>query len=169
MIKNFLKFIKKSKIITYPLFECVFEMSGNDEKIESELKGNTLRVYWALLRSQNRVVGVREVQRLLGFSSPALSSYHLKKLQNLGLVREELGEYHLIREVKVGVLKQFLKLGTLMLPRYILYAILFTTLLGFFLSQLREINFYSVFALIFGVLATAILWYETVRVWRQKP
>ncbi len=144
-------------------------MSGNDEKIESELKGNTLRVYWALLRSQNRVVGVREVQRSLGFSSPALSSYHLKKLQNLGLVREELGEYHLIREVKVGVLKQFLKLGTLMLPRYTLYAILFTTLLVFFLSQLREINFYSVFALIFGILATAILWYETVRVWRQKP
>ncbi len=144
-------------------------MSGNEEKIESELKGNTLRVYWALLRSQNRVVGVREVQRSLGFSSPALASYHLRKLQDLGLVREELGEYHLIREVKVGVLKQFLKLGTLMLPRYTLYAIMFTTLLVFFLLRFEEANFYSIFALIFGVLATGIFWYETVRVWRQKP
>jgi hypothetical protein len=144
-------------------------MGGDEEKIESELKGNTLRVYWALLRSPDRVVGVRELQRSLGFSSPALASYHLRKLQDLGLVREELGEYHLIREVKVGVLTQFLKLGTLMLPRYTLYAILFTTLLVFFLLQLRELTFYSLFALIFGVLATAILWYETARVWRQKP
>ena len=144
-------------------------MSENEEKIESELKGNTLRVYWALLRSQDRVVGVREVQRSLGFSSPALASYHLRKLQDLGLVREKLGEYHLVREVKVGVLKQFTKLGTLMLPRYTLYAILFTTLLVFFVSQFREVTFYSIFALIFGGLATAILWYETVRVWRQKP
>ena len=144
-------------------------MSENEEKIESELKGNTLRVYWALLRSQDRVVGVREVQRSLGFSSPALASYHLRKLQDLGLVQEKLGEYHLVKEVKVGVLKQFTKLGTLMLPRYTLYAILFTTLLVFFVSQFREVTFYSVFALIFGVLATAILWYETVRVWRQKP
>jgi len=141
----------------------------DDEKIESELNGNTLRVYWVLLRSQRRVVGVREVQRTLGFSSPALASYHLKKLEDLGLTKEEGGEYGLIREVKVGVLKQFTKLGTLMLPRFMLYATMFTTLLAFFLLQLKEVNFYSVFALIFGVLATAILWYETFIVWRQKP
>ena len=144
-------------------------MDEDEEKIDSELKGNTLRVYWVLLRSQSGVVGVREVQRILGFSSPALSSYHLKKLENLGLVKVELGEYHLIREVRVGILTQFLKLGTLMLPRYTLYAIMFTTLLLFFLLQFKQVNFYSVFALIFGVLATAILWYETVRIWRQKP
>ena len=144
-------------------------MDEDEEKIDSELKGNTLRVYWVLLRSQSGVVGVREVQRILGFSSPALSSYHLKKLENLGLVKAELGEYHLIREVRVGILTQFLKLGTLMLPRYTLYAIMFTALLLFFLLQFKQVNFYSVFALIFGVLATAILWYETVRIWRQKP
>jgi len=140
----------------------------DDEKIVSELKGNTLRVYWHLLRSSSGAVGVRETQKALGFSSPALASYHLRKLEDLGLVKEERGEYRLIREVRVGVLKQFTKLGTLMLPRYTLYATMFTTLLAFFLMQLREINFYSVFALIFGLLATGILWYETVRVWRQK-
>ena len=53
---------------------------GEEEKIESELKGNTLRVYWMLLQSQSAGVGVREVQRQLGFSSPALASYHLNKL-----------------------------------------------------------------------------------------
>ncbi|MCW4037784.1 MAG: hypothetical protein NWF13_03505 [Candidatus Bathyarchaeota archaeon] len=144
-------------------------MEMDEEKVESELKGNTLRVYWTVLRSENGVVGVREVQRTLGFSSPNLSLYHLRKLENLGLVREERGEYRLIREVRVGVLKQFTKMGTLMVPRYTLYATMFTTLLIYFVLQLQEVNFYSVFALIFGVLATTIMWYETIRIWRQKP
>ncbi len=72
-------------------------------------------------------------------------------------------------EVRVGVLKQFIKLGTLLLPRYVLYATLFTTLLVYLDVNLREITFYSAFALILAVLGTGIFWYETVRVWRQKP
>jgi len=141
----------------------------NDDKIESELKGNTLRVYWVLLNSQNGTIGVRGVQRALRFSSPALASYHLAKLEELGLAEKTNGEYRLIRDVRVGVLKQFTKFGAFMLPRYMLYAAMFTTLLVFYLTQLRDVNFYSLFALIFGVLGTGVLWYETLRVWRQKP
>ena len=133
------------------------------------MKGNTLRVYWALLNSRDGVIGVRELQRQLGFSSPALAAYHLSKLEELELVAKERGHYRLVREVKVGVLKQFVKLGTFLLPRYVLYATMFTMLLVFFLTQLRELNFYSVFALMLGVLGTVILWFETVRVWMQKP
>ena len=141
----------------------------SNDKIESELKGNTLRVYWMLLKSQTGVIGVREVQRTLRFSSPALAAYHLTKLEELGLVEKTNGEYRLKREVRVGVLKQFTKVGTLMLPRYMLYAAMLTTLFLFYLTQLREVNFYSVFALVFGLLGTGIFWYETLRVWRQKP
>jgi hypothetical protein len=144
-------------------------LAFEDDVIASQLKGNTLRVYWALLRNQEDTMGVRQLQRLLGFSSPALASYHLGKLKDLGLVEESLGEYRLVKDVRVGVLTQFSKLGTLMLPRYMLYATMFTTLLIYFLTQFKDFNFYSVFALVFGVLATAILWYETIRVWRQKP
>ena len=143
--------------------------SINEEKIESELKGNTLRVYWVLLRSSSGIVGVREVQRSLGFSSPALAAYHLEKLKELGLVRKDNSEYRLAREVRVGVLKQFTKIGAFMLPRYIFYAAMFTTLLLYYISQFGPVGFYSVFALIFGALATAIFWYETIRAWRQKP
>ena len=139
--------------------------SFDDEKVAGELKGNTLRVYWALLNSRGGVSGVRELQRQLGFSSPALAAYHLNKLEELELVVRERGDYRLVREVKVGVLKQFIKLGTFLLPRYVLYAIMFTLLLLFFLTQLKELNFYSVFALMLGILGTAILWYETLRVW----
>jgi DNA-binding MarR family transcriptional regulator len=139
------------------------------EVIASKLKGNTLRVYWHLLNNAQNTVGPREVQRELGFSSPALADYHLNKLVTLGLVEKRTGEYQLVREVDVGLLKQFIRLGTFILPRYILYATLFTTLLLFYVTQLRTVNFYSLYALILGILATGILWYETIRALQQKP
>jgi len=141
----------------------------DEEKIASDLRGNTLRAYWALLNSEDGFVGVRELQRKLGFSSPALASYHLNKLVEMKLVEKERGDYRLVREVRVGILKQFIKLGTFMFPRYVLYATMFTTLLLYLLVNLREFTFYSVFALILGLLGSVIFWYETVRVWRQKP
>jgi hypothetical protein len=87
-------------------------VKGSDEdKIASVLKGNTLRVYWHVLRSRGEVVGVRDTQRALGFSSPALAIYHLDKLVELGLVEKANGEYHLVKAVNVGVLKQFVWFG----------------------------------------------------------
>jgi len=145
-------------------------ISTTDETIiASKLTGNTLRVYWHLLRSSTGVVGVRETQRSLGFSSPALALYHLDKLSELGLVQKVRNEYRLAKTINIGVLKQFAKIGTFLLPRYALYATMFTTLLVFYVSQFRAVNFYSVFGLIFGILATGILWYEGLRIWRQRP
>ena len=134
-----------------------------------ELNGNTLRTYWVLLNSENGYVGVRELQRKLGFSSPALASYHLNKLEAMGLVNKIKGDYRVAKRVKVGVLKQFVKLGTFMLPRYTLYATLFTTFLIFIILSLREFTFFNTLALILAFLGTLIHWYETIRIWRQKP
>ena len=144
-------------------------MDLDEEKIASVLKGNTLRVYWQVLKAHNGVVGVRDTQRALGFSSPALAVYHLEKLIEMGLVDKVGGEYCLVKVVNVGVLKQFVRFGTFVFPRYLLYATMFTTLLIFFLTQFRQINFYSVFALILGLSGTGILWYETVKAWKQRP
>lgn len=141
----------------------------DDEIIASGLRGNTLRVYWHLLQESQNTVGPREIQRELEFSSPALADYHLNKLVTLGLVEKQRGEYRLVREVNVGVLKQFIRLGKVILPRYVLYATLFTTLLIFYITQLRTVNFYSLYALVLGTLATTIFWYETIRAWQQRP
>jgi hypothetical protein len=140
-----------------------------EENVESVLKGNTLRVYWFLLQSPTGVVGARETQRALRFSSPALAVYHLDKLTELGLADKTNGEYRLVKAVNVGVLKQFVRFGAFMLPRHFLYATMFTTLLIFYLVQFKQVNFYSTFALVLGLLATGIMWYETVKAWRQKP
>lgn len=144
-------------------------MKSDEEKVASQLKGNTLRVYWHLLQSPNDTAGPRKTQRELGFSSPALAVYHLDKLVGLGLVEKKLGEYRLLKKVDVGILRQFIRVGTFVLPRYLLYATLFTTLLVFYTTQVRTFNFYSVFAFVFGILATGIMWYETFRIWRQRP
>ena len=141
----------------------------SEQIVANELKGNTLRVYWYLLNTSSQYIGPRQIQRELGFSSPSLAVYHLDKLLDLGLVKKNVGEYQLKEIVDVGVLKQFMKWKGVIIPRHITYATMISTLFLFFLTQLRAINFYSVFALIFGSLSTAIFWYETIRVWKSRP
>lgn len=140
------------------------------DKIESELKGKTLKIYWYILEHNvEDGVGVREVQRALGFSSPRLAAYHLEKLEELGLVESKHGQYFLIRAVKTGVLKHFLRFGKFLFPRYLFYATMFTTFLIYLVVRIGEVNIYSVFALTLSILGSAIFWYETIRLWRQKP
>ena len=145
-------------------------MSSEEEIIESELKGKTLLVYMHILKNPGDPVGVREVQRELGFSSPSVSSYHLNKLQDLGLVENVYGDYQLVKDVKVGVLKQFITLGGVMLPRYLFYAVLMTTMLLTFIIQTpyfpsRE----YISTIMMGLVPVVILWYETIKIWRERP
>lgn len=145
-------------------------MSTDEEIIESELKGKTLLVYMHMLKQPGEPVGVREVQRELGFSSPSVSSYHLNKLQDLGLVENEYGDYKLVTDVKVGVLKHFITLGGVLLPRYLFYAVLMTSMLITYLIQTpyfptRE----YITTIVMGVVPSLILWYETIRIWRDRP
>lgn len=140
-----------------------------DERVSVELKGNTLRVYWYVLKSTSGNVGVREVQRALRFSSPQLAAYHMDKLVELGLVEKKRGEYFLVRTVKVGVLKQFLRFGGFLVPRYVFYAAVFTTLLVLYLWKFEQVSFFSVFALMALVLGAVIFWFEAVMAWRQRP
>lgn len=142
----------------------------DDAYIESELKGKTLIVYMYILKGGRETVGVREVQRNLGFSSPSVAAYHLQKLKDLGLIENAYGDYRLIKEVKVGVLRSFVSLGGVMLPRYLFYAVLVTSMLVTFLIQFpfdptRE----YITTLVMGLVPAVIFWYETVKIWREKP
>lgn len=139
--------------------------------LESELKGKTLLVYWYLLQQSTHTVGVREVQRALSFSSPSIAVHHLQKLQDLGLVEKKgTGEYVLEGEVKVGILRFFTRLGRFLVPRYLFYSVLFTTMLFVYLilcmvGQIMP-SFYTVS---FGGIGLLIFWVETFRLWRARP
>jgi DNA-binding transcriptional ArsR family regulator len=139
--------------------------------LESLLKGKTLLVYWYLLQQSNHTVGVREVQRALGFSSPSIAMHHLEKLQDLNLVEKKgTGEYVLVEEIKVGILRFFTRMGRFLVPRYLFYSILLSTMLITYLilcgwSQILP----SFYAVMFGLIASVIFWIETIRLWRAKP
>ena len=139
--------------------------------LESELKGKSLLVYWYLLRSPGSKVGVREVQRKLGFSSPSVAVYHLDKLLSLGLVDKTVtGEYKLVSEVKTGLLRFFTRLGRFLVPRYLFYSVWFTTMLiSYIVVYAQTFCVHNIAALIFGFSACTILWFETIRLWREKP
>jgi hypothetical protein len=136
---------------------------------ESEIHGTTLRVYWFLLKSA-RPVGVRETQRALSMSSPSTALYHLDKLRELGVTEKDtIGQYYVKDQVNVGTLKMFLKVGHLILPRYLFYAIFLTTALAVYavVTLIRSGSIESS-GVIFGVVGAGISWYECARMWRER-
>jgi predicted DNA-binding transcriptional regulator len=139
--------------------------------LESQLKGKTIIVYWYLLQQPTHTVGVRQVQRALGFSSPSIAVHHLGKLEDLGLVRKKVtGEYVLEEEVKVGILRFFTRMGRFLVPRYLFYSVLFSTMLTAYLilTTLGQTT-PSLYAVMFGSITSLIFWVETIRLWRTKP
>jgi hypothetical protein len=138
--------------------------------VDAQLKGNTLRVYVYALKK--RKVGVREVQRALLMSNPSLAQYHLNKLRELGLVSENNGEYEVVGEVKVDVMRDFLRLGTLIVPRFVFYAAIFTVFVVYLtFAGSPYYGLVPVLAWFTVVLAAAAaaFWYEAVRAWRSAP
>jgi DNA-binding transcriptional ArsR family regulator len=142
----------------------------SDEELAASLKGKTLRVYWYMLRHPEPLTA-REIQRGADLSSPSLSMHHLERLKEFGLVDKNVhGQYTILRDVRVGMLKQFIGRGRLMVPRFLFYATFYTSLtagLGTILWQ--YFDWYSSFIL--GLLSSVciILWYEALTIWREQP
>jgi len=115
--------------------------------------------------------GVREIQRELHFSSSSLAQYHLSKLVDLGLLIEQGGEYFLADKVKVDVLKDFLKFGSFIVPRFIFYAVFFTIVTSFFgfivISSAVPTTEIVLLALL--AISCALFWYEALRAWVRGP
>ncbi len=139
--------------------------------LESELKGKTLLIYWYLIQQSSHTAGAREVQRALRFSSPSIAVHHLEKLQDLGLVEKRgTGDYMLVEEVKVGILRFFMRMGRFVVPRYLFYSILLSTMLATYLALCLVSQVYpSFYAVVFGLVASLLFWFETIRLWRAKP
>lgn len=143
---------------------------GIEKTIESELKGTTLLVYWEMLKTGREHAGVREVQRSLGMSSPSVALYHLEKLRGMGLLtKDRWGKYTVAKRVKVGVLQFFTNIGRFSLPRFLFYAVFFTTALFTYVIQYGVTSIDSIVVILFGTFASIAFWYETVRIWKRKP
>src|SRR5271169_1373925 len=143
--------------------------SAKDEKarIEYELRGKTLKVYLYALK-QGKPVGVREVQRELGFSSPSVAFHHIEKLTRLGIVEQDnLGNYVLTKKVDPGILQAFVNVGKFSLPRLGFYAVFFSTVAAAYVIE--DYRVLDLYALVGTVGAAAAFWFEAARLWRRKP
>ncbi len=139
------------------------------EIIEAEIKGTTLRIYWEVFRSA-RPVGVREVQRLIRLSSPSTALYHLEKLRELGVVRkDEHGRYQIVEEIKPNQFRSFLRIGRIILPRFIFYAVFFVAVIVMYLLRSLITGIApDTMALILGSSASLVCVYEALRIWRDR-
>ncbi len=144
---------------------------NNENDLEYALRGKAWKVYWLLLKN-GEPVSVREVQRALHFSSPSIANHHLEQLRELGLVQKQEvgGHYVLVSQVKIGVLKHYVKLGKLLFPRFFFYA-LFTTVfyLAYVMFLVTAFNRDNLFIIMFGAIVCGIFWYEAYRVWGMRP
>ena len=114
-------------------------MSRND--IDKELSKTSLRVYMYLL-SRNEPIGPRQIMRELGLSSPSLAYYHLKRLEELGLVKRNNNRYIAVPGLKI---EGYIFIGRKLIPRLILYSFIYLGLLiveiaGLILNLLRDIT-----------------------------
>lgn len=143
----------------------------SESSVESELRGNTLRVYWHML-SQSNSVGVREVQRALSMSSPSVASHHLTKLVSLDLVEQLPDNTYKVKQiVKVGVLRNFIGFRGKFLPRYTFVAMFFTayTAAYLILSLIAPPNIFDRYiALAIGLIGALFAWWESYRLWKLK-
>jgi len=143
---------------------------ADKDLVEKLLKGRTMSVYALLL--QRGEMGVRDVQRALGFSSPSLALHHLTKLSELDLVSKDIdGVYSVKRTVRVGSLSLFIKFGTRLLPRFLFLGTLFSAMLVVYLLIFvswpltgGDIMFISM-----STIAILISFNETRRIWLLKP
>jgi predicted DNA-binding transcriptional regulator len=148
----------------------VLNVEEGDE-LECALRGKAWKVYWLLLKN-GKPMSAREVQKVLKFSSPSVAQHHLEQLRELGLVQKQNvgGQYFLATEVKIGVLRHFVKLGKLLFPRYFFYAVFSTAFyLVYILVLMQGLTRENLFILMFGGMVSAIFWYEAIRVWSLKP
>jgi len=147
-------------------------LNAKDEtELEYALRGKAWKVYWFLLKTGNPV-GVREVQRALHFSSPSIAFHHREQLRELGLVQKHEigGHYSLVGEVKIGVLRHYVKLGKLLFPRYFFYALFSTVFYIAYVAVLfNGFTRDNLFMLSFGAIVCVIFWYEAYRVWEMRP
>ena len=89
-----------------------------------QVYGKTWDVYICILTSSGPI-GVRDIWRDLGLSSPSLAQYHVNKLVELRLIESTpQGKYVTNDEERLEALRSFLALRGMLIPRMVVYAAL---------------------------------------------
>jgi len=110
-------------------------------------------------------VGVHEVQNGLALSSPSVAHYHIRKLVEQGLAREEAGGY----VVDKLIFENMIRIRRSVIPFQTTYLALFVSTFLIMLTVFRsEISGVYIFALIVNAMAIGVFLFETVKSFKQK-
>jgi hypothetical protein len=118
-----------------------------------------------MLRKQ-KPIGIREMQRALNLSSPSVAQYHLMKLERIGLVRKEMGDYVVGRVL----LDKCIKISRFLIPKYLFFSVLAAAILIIQSTLLRPEILYReyYFSVMTTVIFLSIFCYETAKVWLKN-
>ena len=131
-----------------------------------EIKGNTLRVYLYIL--QHGPCELQDVQGGLQFSTASLASYHLKRLIDAGYATQDsYGRYLATKDTTKQLLEGYVKVGAVVVPQFLFVSVLFTVLVGYFSFMALTAPSYLPFLVGSALALIAVVWYETIRVWRR--
>jgi hypothetical protein len=145
-------------------------LPSGDKEQSTDISGNTLIVYFYLLRKK-QTCGVREIQRALGFSSPSSAYYHLEKLaHNHVLTKDSYGNYKINGEAKIRLIDRFFVVRGFIFPKQLIYATVTTLMcLSFTLLFRNSFTPTVLLALLPGVVASIILWYDAATLYSSLP
>jgi len=140
-----------------------------------QIYGKTWDVYLCILTSSDPI-GVRDIWRALGLSSPSLAQYHVNKLLNLRLIESTTGgKYVTNDEERLEALRSFLMLRGMLIPRMVVYAALLSGVLASYVlfwpwrGDFRDlvtvsVTLFSVAAFLFE----AVKQYRGLSVWKKE-
>jgi hypothetical protein len=90
----------------------------------------------------------------------------------MGLFREEGGECEIVREVKMDVLGDFLRVRMLLVPRSVFYAAFFPIFAIFLKAEAFKayhVQPLAVWPPVILGLASVAFWYEAINAWGAAP
>ena len=115
---------------------------------------------------EGRPLGVYEVQRGVGLSSPSVAHYHIRKLLSSGLVQEREGGF----AVDKILFENMIRIRRSLIPLQTTFAIFFATTFVALVTILRPrtVSPTYVFSLIVNVVALGIFVYQAVETLRKS-
>lgn len=124
------------------------------------LAGTTLKVYRYMYKT-GKSVGIHEVQHALGLSSASVASYHMKKLENAGLVAKDENARYYVNHV---VFENMIRIRRSLVPLQAAFALSFATAFILLLTLFRPAFLTGgyIFALVMIGLACSIFSYQAL-------
>ncbi len=140
--------------------------------MDLKLSETAMLIYVYILSHSTDDVRLRDIQRAMGFSSPSSALFHLQKLEGAGLVlKDSVGNYRVKTRIRVGLVRNFIFIKGVLVPRHLLYATVTTVVSVLYFLLLRQFlsSPIALVALLLNAASAAVFWYESWQDWKARP